>query len=149
MTITHYRPGNQSKIFNLFQDGRKLAYGGMQGIPMIATSPGERSLSKYHRRHAFKSSILVKCPSSGTLPSNYPSISVRHEPPLGVNPVDIHGFQPPWKAFSDFALSGDPDRMDPNGPQFQHLVGQVGIITGSMPSNRRYDSSKVALLTNG
>ena len=52
-------------------------------------------------------------------------ISVRHEPPMGVNPVDIHGFQPPWKAFSEFALSGDPDRMDPSGPQFQHLVGQV------------------------
>jgi len=71
------------------KDGRKLAYGGMQGIPMIATSP------------------------------------VRHEPPMGVNPVDIHGFQPPWKAFSEFALSGDPDRMDPSGPQFQHLVGQM------------------------
>ena len=25
------------------QDGRKIAYGGMQGIPMIATSPGKRS----------------------------------------------------------------------------------------------------------
>ena len=28
-------------VIQLFQDGRKLAYGGMQGIPMIATSPGE------------------------------------------------------------------------------------------------------------
>ena len=46
----------------------------------------------------------------------------------GVNPVDIHGYQPPWKALSEFALHQDLDRMDPNGPQFQHLVGQVGQI---------------------
>ena len=57
--------------------------------------------------------------------NNFP-ISVRHEPPLGgVNPVDIHGYQPPWKALSEFALHQDLDRMDPNAPQFQHLVGQV------------------------
>ena len=98
----------------------------MQGIPMIATSPGERLLSKYHRHHAFKS--CVKYPSQRHNGFKLSPISVRHEPPLGVNPVDIHGFQPPWKAFSDFALSGDPERMDPNGPQFQHLVGQVGSI---------------------
>ena len=57
-------------------------------------------------------------------------LSVRHEPPLGVNPVDIHGYEPPWKALSEFALQhghhGQPlERMDPGGPQFQHLVGQV------------------------
>ena len=57
-------------------------------------------------------------------------LSVRHEPPLGVNPVDIHGYEPPWKALSEFALQhghhgGPLDRMDPGGPQFQHLVGQV------------------------
>ena len=52
-------------------------------------------------------------------------ISVRHDPPIGVNPVDIHGFQPPWKSLTDFALHQDLERMDPNSPQFQHLVGQV------------------------
>ena len=46
---------------------------------------------------------------------------------MGVNPVDIHGYQPPWKALSEFALHQDLDRMDPSGPQFQHLVGQVTI----------------------
>lgn len=50
---------------------------------------------------------------------------VRHDPPIGVNPVDIHGFQPPWKSLTDFALHQDLDRMDPNSPQFQHLVGQM------------------------
>ena len=39
--------------------------------------------------------------------------------------MDIHGYQPPWKALSEFALHQDLDRMDPNAPQFQHLVGQV------------------------
>ena len=39
--------------------------------------------------------------------------------------MDIHGYQPPWKALSEFALHTDIDRLDPNGPQFQHLVGQV------------------------
>ena len=48
---------------------------------------------------------------------------------MGVNPVDIHGYQPPWKALSEFALHQDLDRMDPSGPQFQHLVGQVTINT--------------------
>ena len=58
------------------------------------------------------------------------SIPVRHESPLGpLNPVDIHGYQPPWKALSEFALHTDIDRLDPNGPQFQHLVGQV-IVDG-------------------
>ena len=52
---------------------------------------------------------------------------VRHDPPCGVNPVDIHGFQPPWKSLTDFALHQEMDRMDPNSPQFQHLVGQVII----------------------
>ena len=53
---------------------------------------------------------------------------VRHDPPCGVNPVDIHGFQPPWKSLTDFALHQEMDRMDPNSPQFQHLVGQVIIL---------------------
>jgi len=77
------------KQMHVEKDGRKLAYGGMQGIPMMATSP------------------------------------VRHEPPHGVNPVDIHGYEPPWKALSEFAMHQNLDRMDPSGPQFQHLVGQM------------------------
>ena len=30
--------------FSALQDGRKIGYGGMQGIPMVATSPGKNSL---------------------------------------------------------------------------------------------------------
>jgi len=84
------------------KDGRKIGYGGMQGIPMVATSP------------------------------------VRHESPIGpLNPVDIHGYQPPWKALSEFALHTDIDRLDPNGPQFQHLVGQMHGYPELLPPGMR------------
>ena len=73
----------------LFQDGRKLGYGSMHGIPMVATSP------------------------------------VRHDSPVGMNPVDIQSYEPPWKALTDFALHTDLDRLNPNAPHFQHLVNQV------------------------
>ena len=81
-----------------FQDGRKLGYGAMHGIPMVATSP------------------------------------VRHESPVGMNPVEIHSYEPPWKALTEFALHTDLDRLNngpgggPNGPPFQHLVNQVRKI---------------------
>ena len=61
---------------------------------------------------------------------------------MGVNPVDIHGYQPPWKALSEFALHQDLDRMDPSGPQFQHLVGQVTINTSIYFSSRGIQMSK-------
>ena len=78
-----------STIYYL-QDGRKLGYGAMHGIPMVATSP------------------------------------VRHESPVGMNPVEIHSYEPPWKALTDFALHTDLDRLNnAGGPQFQHLVNQV------------------------
>ena len=75
---------------------------------MIATSPGKEEPSG-----KFQVITLI--------------FPVRHDPPCGVNPVDIHGFQPPWKSLTDFALHQEMDRMDPNSPQFQHLVGQVII----------------------
>jgi hypothetical protein len=67
---------------------------------------------------------------------------VRHESPVGINPVEIHSYEPPWKALTDFALHTDLDRLPPpppggggppgppvsgppGGPQFQHLVNQV------------------------
>jgi len=77
-------------------DGRKLGYGAMHGIPMVATSP------------------------------------VRHESPVGMNPVEIHSYEPPWKALTEFALHTDLDRLNngppgggSNGPPFQHLVNQM------------------------
>lgn len=55
------------------------------------------------------------------------SSPVRHESPLGMNPVEVHSYQPPWKALSDFALHTDLDRLDPGAPPFQHLVNQVNF----------------------
>ena len=46
-TNTHNIPPPVSQVTLLFQDGRKLAYGGMQGIPMMATSPGRLSKISY------------------------------------------------------------------------------------------------------
>ncbi|XP_023717775.1 insulin gene enhancer protein isl-1 isoform X1 [Cryptotermes secundus] len=70
-------------------DGRKLGYGSMQGIPMVASSP------------------------------------VRHESPLGINPIEVQSYQPPWKALTEFALHTDLDRLDPSAPPFQQLVSQM------------------------
>ena len=42
-----------------------------------------------------------------------------------MNPVDIHGYQPPWKALSEFAVQADMERLDPGHPSFQHIMGQV------------------------
>ena len=75
-----------------FQDGRKMGYGAMHGIPMVATSP------------------------------------VRHDSPVGMNPIEIQSYEPPWKALTDFALHTDLDRLNPNAPHFQHLVNQVGDV---------------------
>jgi len=72
------------------KDGRKLGYGSISGIPMVASSP------------------------------------VRHESPLGANPVEIQSYHPPWKALTEFALHHpDMDRIDPREPHFQHLVNQM------------------------
>ena len=53
------------------------------------------------------------------------SSPVRHDSPLGMNPVEVQSYQPPWKALSDFALHTDLDRLDPSAPPFQQLVNQV------------------------
>ena len=50
---------------------------------------------------------------------------VRHESPVGMNPVEIQSYEPPWKALSDFAMHSDLDRMNTNGPHFQQIVSQV------------------------
>ncbi|KAL1513074.1 hypothetical protein ABEB36_002548 [Hypothenemus hampei] len=69
------------------KDGRKLGYGAMQGIPMVASSP------------------------------------VRHDSPLGVHPLDVQAYQPPWKALHDFAMHSDLEQ--PHQPAFQQLVNQM------------------------
>lgn len=57
-------------------------------------------------------------------------VAVRHESsPLGLNPVDIHGYQPPWKALTEFAMHSDMERLDPAHPHFQHIMGQVIMLS--------------------
>lgn len=53
---------------------------------------------------------------------------VRHESPLQMTttPIDVHSYQPPWKALADYA-SMQTD-LDPNAAQFQHLVSQVNQL---------------------
>ena len=48
---------------------------------------------------------------------------MRHDMPPSttpINPVDIQGYEPPWKALCDFALNSDLDR-----PGYNHLVSEV------------------------
>jgi hypothetical protein len=59
------------------------------------------------------------------------SSPVRHESPLGLNPIEVQSYQPPWKALTEFALHTDLDRLDPSAPPFQHLVSQVSGKRGS------------------
>lgn len=84
-TILMKQQMQQEKFYA--QDGRKLGYGAMQGIPMVASSP------------------------------------VRHDSPLGVHPLEVQAYQPPWKALSDFAMHADLDQ--PHQPAFQQLVNQM------------------------
>lgn len=80
----------------MVQEGRKLGYGGMQGVALVAGSP------------------------------------VRHDSPLGLAPLEVTAYQPPWKALSDFALHTDLEQGGPpHGPAFQHLVNQVQITSQS------------------
>ncbi|CAG9857756.1 unnamed protein product [Phyllotreta striolata] len=84
-TILMKQQMQQEKYYS--QDGRKMGYGAMQGIPMVASSP------------------------------------VRHDSPIGVHPLEVQAYQPPWKALSDFALHADLDQ--PHQPAFQQLVNQM------------------------
>ncbi|KAJ3648443.1 hypothetical protein Zmor_020247 [Zophobas morio] len=84
-TILMKQQMQQEKYY--VQDGRKLGYGAMQGIPMVASSP------------------------------------VRHDSPIGVLPLEVQAYQPPWKALSDFALHADLEQ--PHQPAFQQLVNQM------------------------
>ena len=60
------------------------------------------------------------------------SSPIRHDGgPMGVGiggPLDVTAYQAPWKTLSDFALTHDLDRVDPNSPQYQQLIQQVRIL---------------------
>lgn len=65
------------------------------------------------------------------------SSPVRHESPLGMNPIEVQSYQPPWKALSDFALHTDLERLDPTTPPFQHLVNQVSQSGANSPNDQK------------
>lgn len=73
------------------KEGRKLGYGGMHGVPMVASSPLRHELA------------------AGSSPGGQ-----------GMNPVDVHTYEPPWKALCDFALHSDLDRL-----QYNNLTSQM------------------------
>lgn len=50
---------------------------------------------------------------------------MRQESPIGMNPIEVQSYQPPWKALNEFALHADLDRLDPSASHFQQLVNQV------------------------
>lgn len=54
------------------------------------------------------------------------SSPVRHDSPIGVHPLEVQPYQPPWKALSDFALHADLEQ--PHQPAFQQLVNQVSML---------------------
>lgn len=74
----------------------------MPGVPMVASSP---------MRHDLSAAIS---PSSGG-PNGHPGGGL-------LNPVDVHAYEPPWKALCDFALHSDLDR-----PGYNHLVNEVSF----------------------
>ena len=62
----------------------------MAGVPMVATSPMRHDVS-------------------AVSPNGHP-----------IHPVDVHPYEPPWKALCDFALHSDLER-----PGYNHLVNEV------------------------
>ena len=83
------------------QEVRKLGYGSMHGIPMMASSP--------MRHHDIVHAAAVA--------------GAAHH-----NAVDVHSYEPPWKALCDFALHSDLDRLHPNVPSYQSIVNQVSSL---------------------
>ncbi|CAN8011185.1 unnamed protein product, partial [Ixodes pacificus] len=57
------------------------------------------------------------------------SSPVRHEGSASPQPLEVHAYQPPWKALAEYAMH--PQDVDPSTPHFQHLVNQMhGYDTG-------------------
>ena len=50
-------------------------------------------------------------------------VLVRQDSPLGVAPLDITGYHPPWKQLTEFAIRPDSDHPSPQ--HFNSLVNQV------------------------
>ena len=96
-----------------YQEGRKMGYSGLQAFPMVASSP--------MRHHDALSNSPVMAPVIG----GPGGVGGPPNGPNSMNPVDIHSYEPPWKALCDFALHSDLDRLNPSTPHYQHLINQV------------------------
>ncbi|KAH6938533.1 hypothetical protein HPB50_010279 [Hyalomma asiaticum] len=57
------------------------------------------------------------------------SSPVRHEGSDSPQPLEVHAYQPPWKALAEYAMH--PNEVDPTTPHFQHLVNQARAATGT------------------
>ena len=127
-SLTHKYPLPSSirtlKSFSCFRTGENWPMEVCRGsLWWPLRQVGSRNSS--HTKYLSSYICLISQTTMRHISHNFLPFSVRHEPPHGVNPVDIHGYEPPWKALSEFAMHQNLDRMDPSGPQFQHLVGQV------------------------
>lgn len=109
--------------FTADQDGRKLGFGSMQGIPLIATSPvrhGEPSPGAGGGGPGLGG-------GSGAGGGGVGGGVNGGAPVGGMNAVEVHAFAPPWKALAEFALHNDLERIDPSAPHFQQLINQVAV----------------------
>ena len=61
------------------------------------------------------------------------SSPMRHDVQQPLQPVDVHAYEPPWKALCDFALHSDLDRP----PGYNHLVNEVSYLF-SQPHTETY-----------
>ncbi|KAI9565360.1 hypothetical protein GHT06_009152 [Daphnia sinensis] len=91
------------------KDGRKLGFGSMQGIPLIASSPVRHGESSPGGGGGGVGGVGGGGGNGGG----------------GINPVEVHAFAPPWKALAEFALHNDLERIDPSAPHFQQLINQM------------------------
>lgn len=114
------------------KEGRKLGYGAMHGIPLVAGSPVP------HTEHDH---------DEGGSPLLHYQMHHRHHQHQhqhhsnSSGPLEVRAYQPPWKALSEFAMNTDFEvKFDANGnaassavtaasmtasPAFQSLVNQV------------------------
>ncbi|XP_046446359.1 LIM/homeobox protein lim-7-like [Daphnia pulex] len=98
------------------KDGRKLGFGSMQGIPLIASSPV---------RHGESSPSGGSGVGGGVGGGGGGGGNGGGGGGGGINPVEVHAFAPPWKALAEFALHNDLERIDPSAPHFQQLINQM------------------------
>ena len=106
-----------------------MGYGGLQGFPMVASSPMRQD---------------GLCNSPG-MPPMGGTVGGPNGPLNMGNPVDVHSYEPPWKALCDFALHSDLDRLNPNTPNYQNLINQVNSYKNSsnLRSVRRSITRKI------